>query len=131
MDRIEITLLAVFFCVLVIAFRLPGIFWPHKLKAFLRHYGLLEDGLIKVIGVLFMLLGMVILMILFKTVTLAKLIVFIGSLGLIALGSLHLSPVRFRHILGKIERRSAMTLRLLSLLSVFAALAAGLYLLTW
>lgn len=128
MDRPEIKILAFLFCALVIASRLPGIFWPEKLKRFLAHYAALGNAATRCIGALFLCLASVTLFILFKTMTLAKLVVLAGSAALLASGIVHLYPSTLRNLLGNIEKRSALTLRLFSIASISAAAAVVLYL---
>jgi uncharacterized protein YjeT (DUF2065 family) len=128
MDRPEIKLLAIVFCALVIASRLPGIFWPEKLKAFLSSYGTLHDRVIRTIGGLVTCLAAALLLILFKTIPLASLIVLAGSLALLASGILHFYPATLKTIVAAVERRSALTLRILSIGSVSLAIAAAIYL---
>ncbi len=129
MDRLEIKLLAIFFCTLVIGLRLPGIFWPEKLRAFLSHYKSLGNAVVKFIGVLFICLGLAILIILFKTITLTKIVVLIGGVTLLGSGTLHFYPEILKKILTKIEKRSPSTLRIISILSVSLAIGIGIYVL--
>ena len=129
MERPEIKLLAVFFCMLVIAARMPGIFWPEKLKAFLVHYKSLQSILIRFLGSLFLCLGAFILYFLIKTISLAKLVVLMGGAGLLLSGILHLYPETLRKLIAVVERRSPAMLRFISILSVSIAVGIGLYIL--
>lgn len=128
MDRLEIKLLAIFFCSCVIASRIPGILWPGKLKAFLSQYSSMGSVIIRFIGGLLLCLGLSILFILLKSVTLAKMVVMLGSAMLIASGILHFFPELLRKIIGKVEKRSPLTIRLVSILSLSLAVGIGIYL---
>ena len=130
MDRIEIKLLAVAFCLCVIGIRLPGIFWPERLKAFLSHYMSMRNAFVRIIGALLICLGAAVLFMLLKTVTLAQMIVLMGSVSLLATGLIHFYPSTLKKLIGKIEGRSPTTLRLVSILSVAVAVGIGIYILT-
>jgi len=128
MDRPEIKILAIAFCALVIALRLPGIFWPDRLKAFLSSYGSLGDGVLRALGVLLMALGAAVLFMLCKTMPLSSIIVLAGGLALLSAGILHLRPALPRRMVAAAARQSAITLRLLSIAGVIVAAAAVVYL---
>ncbi|MDD5558006.1 MAG: hypothetical protein PHN82_12280 [bacterium] len=128
MDRQELKLIAIAICAVVIACRLPGIFWPERLKAFLASYRSLGDRMLAVIGALLLCLGAAVLSMLLKTMPLAAVVVLAGGLALLAAGILHLRPASLRAIAGAIERRSAFSLRLFSILSAAAVVAVGVYL---